>query len=186
MGPVSTLYAMPDAFAAGTTVKYTRAYADHPASGGWALTVYIAGAQVLSKAAAANGDSFDFTLTATETATLTTPGVYQWEEWATKDAEKFRVAGGTVQVTANLSTATPGSAQSMNEKLLAAIDAVIAGRITDDVLQYNIHGRGLTKMSPDELRTLRNKVAWDVARERNRGRATRRRTIAFTGTERES
>jgi hypothetical protein len=176
--------ALPPAFAAGTTVQYTRSYADYPANDGWTLTLYLAGAQILNKVATASGADFVITLAATDTDDLTTPGLYRWVERASKSGVVKDVASGTVEVTANLATATAGSLQTTEEKLLAAVDAVIAGKITDDVLQYTIAGRSLTLMSRLDLLELRRKLQWDVARQR--GKTGRTRRLAFTGTENES
>lgn len=183
---MSTLSALPCAFAAGETVKYRRSFAEYLATDGWTLTLYIRGAQVLTKAATADGAGFLVTLAATDTDDLTTPGVYRWAERVSKAAEVFEVAHGTVEVTPNMATATAGQLQTMEEKLLAAIDAVLAGKITDDIVAYTIGGRSITKLSREELMTERRKLQWDVARQRGKGKAGRTRRVSFTGAGNES
>jgi len=183
---VSTLNALPCAFAAGTTVQYTRSISEYRANDGWQLKLYLAGAQTLNVTASASGPDFIVTMTAAQTATLTTAGQYRWTERVTKGALAYDVATGTVEVTPNLATATPGSLQAMSEKLLAAVEAVLAGKITDDASQYVIAGRSITLMSRQELLALHNKLQWDVARLRGKGKATRTRRLSFTGSGNES
>src|SRR5258708_5758468 len=137
--------AIPDAFEAGTTVRYSRVFTNFPANAGWTLKLFLAGPVALTVSAAASGLGFILTLTAGQTATLTVAGMYRWSEHATDGTDIFPAAKGSVFVTPNLATAVAGDLQTMEEKLLAAIDAVIVGKITDDVLQYSVLGRGLTQ-----------------------------------------
>ena len=67
----SNLTALPDRFNAGTTVKYTRTLGDYPASQGWSLALYLAGAASFSVAGSPNANAFDVTITAAKTATVT-------------------------------------------------------------------------------------------------------------------
>ena len=182
---VSNLTALPESFAAGTTVKYTRTLTDFPAPT-WQLKLYLAGAAAVNVTAAASGSDHLVTLATTDTAQLAPAGMFRWSERATKSGETYEVGTGSVYVTANIAAAAPGDLASMNEKLLAAIDAVIAGKITDDALQYSVAGRGLTLMSRSELYALRQKVARDVAVARRGGKSGRVRRITFTGASNES
>ena len=58
------LSALPESFAAGTTVNYRKRFSDYPASAGWTLKLHLAGASVMAKTAAADGDDFVVTIAA--------------------------------------------------------------------------------------------------------------------------
>jgi hypothetical protein len=178
---VLNLTAMPDSFAAGTTLKYTRSLTDYAANAGWSFTLAFNGGGIaLAKAATASGTDFVLTMLPSETAVLVGPVTYRWDERVHNGVDVYVVGAGSVYVTPNVVLA--GDLQSMDEKLLAAIDAVLVGKITDDVLQYTVEGRGLTLMSRSELYDLRQKVARNVARARAMGKSGRRRRVTFTGT----
>lgn len=49
--------------------------------------------------------------------------------------------------------------------MLAAIEAVLEGRITSDIEQYSIAGRQITKIPITELLVLRDRYKAEVARE---------------------
>jgi hypothetical protein len=66
----TTLTALPDRFNAGTTVKYTRTHGDYPASQGWSLSLYLNGAASLTILGSPNGNAFNVTVPAAQTATV--------------------------------------------------------------------------------------------------------------------
>lgn len=180
MEGVATLTALPDTFPAGTTVKYTRSLSDYPATSGWTLKLLLAGAGTHAEDAVANGDAFDVTLTAAETAALP-PGDYRWVERVEKGGEVYDVATGVVTVTPNLATATPGSLQSWEEKELAAVEAAIAAILAGGIAAYQIAGRAVTKVDLPTLQKLRASLRTEIARQR--GQAPGRQwKFTFTGT----
>jgi hypothetical protein len=67
---LATLSALPDRFNAGTTVKYSRTFADYPASDGWTLALHISGGAYFSIAATVSGTTFAVTIPASKTATV--------------------------------------------------------------------------------------------------------------------
>ncbi len=170
------LTALPERITQGTAVDYRRTLSEFPASAGWSMTLYIAGAAVLSEAATVDGDSFLIALANAETATLT-PGVYQWEERVTKAGKTYVADSGVVEVLANIATATAGSLQSFNSKMLAAVEGAIGIRlgigsaIPQDVIeQYEVGSRSITKMSLRELYDLRSRLRLAVRNEANPGK----------------
>ena len=183
---MATSTALPESFAAGTTVKYTRTLTDYPANGGWTLTLYLAGATVLSVAATPSGADHAVTLTPAQTATLATAGVYRWTERVNNATEKYDVASGTVYVTQNIATAAAGDLQTFEEKALAIVEAALLANVGSDIVTYQIHGRAVTRETRLEALAYRNKLRWDVARQRNKGKAGRTRRVSFTGAENES
>lgn len=184
---MSDLTELPESLAAGTTVKYTRSLPDYPASAGWTLTLALAGAGVLSVNAAPSGDNHAMTLTAEQTAGLPA-GTYRWAEQVEKSGEVYRVASGRVIVEPNLQAALAGEQQSGNEKLLAAVEAMIAkrmgtseGALPKDIESYAIDGIAVTKVPLEQLLKLRTVLSYAVARERRGGGFGRQHRITFTG-----
>jgi hypothetical protein len=176
---VLKLTAMPDTFAAGTTLKYTRSLQDYPANGGWTLTLALSGAIGLTKDADPSGPDFVITLIPAVSATLAASGLYRWEERVHNGVDVYSVGSGSVFVTPNVALVT--DLRSMDERLLEAIDAVLVGKVVDDVIQYTIESRGLTRMDPERLWALRQKVARNVTRARAMGKPGRRRLVRFSG-----
>lgn len=166
---MSTLYALPEAFAAGTTVKYSRSFTGYPASAGWTAKLHLAGVTVLTIEAATDGDSFAFTLAATATKDLL-PGNHQWREIVEKDGEKFIAASGVVRVEPDVEAATAGSLASWEETSLAVVEAALGGRLTSDMESYQIAGRAIVKIPVNELMKLRNQLRAAVRAQARPGR----------------
>lgn len=131
---------MPDSFDAGTTVKYTKSFADYTAAGGWTMKIHVAG---LHLDATANGSAWDFELTAAQTAGIA-PGTYTWDEIATKSGVIERADQGTVVIELNPTTATAAQSRDPKEAELVAYttcrDALISGKVAS----YQIGGRAVT------------------------------------------
>lgn len=143
---MGTLAALPPTFAAGTTVRYRRSYAEYPASAGWALTLWLNGVTSVAHVdAVADGDDFVLELTATATAALES-GPYKWVELVTKDGETHDPARGNVAVTVNFATAAAGATLSWARRELAIIRNIKAGRMDADVQAYAIDGRSWQKI----------------------------------------
>lgn len=178
---MQTLTAMPDTLTAGTTVSYTRAVPDYPATDGWTLTLYLAGKSVLNVAATPSGSDYAVALTAAQTAGLAA-GVYTWVERVTKGAEKHDVGRGVVAVLDDPSTATAGSQQSWEEKTLEVVEAALSGQMTSAIASYQIGNRAVAKIPARELWQIRNALKAAVAQQRNPGRFGRPILARFTGT----
>jgi len=145
------LLALPDSFAAATTVSYRKAFADYPASGGWTLTTYFAGASVFKADAVADVDDFVVTITpALTSGGKVTPGHYTWVERVSKSGEAYDVASGVVTILPDLAAATEGSEQSWLESSVTALKAHIAGRLPTGMESYQIGGRMVAKIPVKE------------------------------------
>lgn len=172
---------MPTSFAAGETLSYTKLLSDYPASAGWALTVYLAGKKPIHAHATASGDSFVVVFSATDTTALL-PGLYYWTERVDKAGEVHDAATGTVDVKPNLATATDGSIQSINEKLLDLIDARLAGRLLSDVERYSVAGRTVERIPAEKLLAERTRISNLLEMEKNPTRISRSILFSFPGT----
>jgi hypothetical protein len=173
--------ALPESFAAGTTVKYRRRFSDHPAGAGWTLTLYLAGASVLAKTGAADGDDFVLTIAAEDTAGAFTPGHYKWVERVSKDGEIYEVASGMVTVLPNLAEATEGSEQAWVERAVAALKAHIEGRLPAGMESYQIAGRAVSKIPVKEAVALLATFESRLARLKTPDFVTRPVLVSFTG-----
>lgn len=174
----TTANALPESFAAGTTVSYRRSLPDFPADDGWALALYLAGAGTLNVAGAPNGADFDVTLAAAATAPLP-PGAYTWIERVSKAGEVYDVARGAVTVLADVATAAPGALQSWEERTLTVVQAAIDGQLTSGMASYQIGNRAVSKIPMKDLLQLRVQLKAAIDRKA-RGGASRRRLVTFT------
>jgi len=174
--------AMPDLFAAGTTVKLERSHRAFPASAGFTLKLLVQGPSQLVKSFSASGDKFTITLTAVETAALAA-GRYRWEEEVTETAtgDVATAAWGYVQVTPDLEAAAAGSLQSEAEKTLSVLKAKRDGRLASDLESYQIDGMSVAKIPFEDLDQLIRRYEQAVARERNGGKLGRIHYAAFRG-----
>ena len=176
------LSALPESFAAGTTVKYRRRFSDYPAGGGWTLRLHLAGASVLAKTAAADGDDFVLTIAAEDTAGAFAPGLYKWVERVSNvGGEVYEVASGTVTVLPNLAEATEGSEQEWVERAITALKAHIEGRLPAGMESYQIAGRAVSKIPVKEAVALLATFESRLARLRNPDFVTRPVLVSFTG-----
>jgi len=173
------LTALPASFAAGTTVSYSKTFADYPASI-WSMTLYLAGKKILEVAAVADGDAFDLTIAASLTERDFDPGVYKWEERVTNGSEVYRVAYGRVKIEPNLEQATEGSEQDWLEPAIAALTLHIAGRLPRGMESYSIAGRAVSRIPIKEAMSLRASLKSELARSLAPGKITRPVLVTFT------
>lgn len=172
---------LPESLPAGTTVIYRRSLSDYPAGDGWTFTLYLAGANVLSKTAAPDGDDFVVTIAAADTATALAPGLYRWVERVSNVAgEVYEVAAGVVTVEPNLATATAGSQQEWVERAIVVLRAHIEGRLTAGMESYQIAGRAVSKIPAREAVALLSTFEARLARLKNADFVTRPVLTSFT------
>jgi hypothetical protein len=176
---MNELSALPDCFAAGTTVSYRRSLSEYPATAGWELRLYLAGVSVLSELAAADGADHVVTLTAAETAPLGA-GTYTWEERVSQGSEVHTVASGTVVVEPDIATATAGDLQSWEEKTLVIVEAALSDTLATADESYQIHGRAVSKYDKRELLKIRDSLLVRIQR-RKRGGKLQTILYRFTG-----
>ena len=172
----------PDRVVAGDTWKWTRALAEYPPSEGWALSYSIRGLSVLLDAdvtVTPGVADYSVVVAANKTAPLL-PGTYRWAAFVTKAGERYTADEGVLVVERNLSTAAASDALSHAEKMLPIIEAVLAGRATADIENYQINGKLVTKIPIAELKKLRKQYRSEVWRQRNGGRLGPQHVTTFT------
>lgn len=137
---------------AGDTLSWTRVQPDYPASAGWVLTYYFGLNTTLKTVAAttnADGQSFDVALD----LTAWDPGLWRWSARMVSATQKVTIDSGALTVAPDPSTAY--DRRSHAEKCLAAIEAVIEGRMGDPIVQYEIDGVKAIKLPHAQLMELR-------------------------------
>jgi hypothetical protein len=102
-----------------------------------------------------------------------TPGIYQWNLYATRtsDSERLRLDSGSWEVVSNIRIDTSTDVQSEARKVLTAIQAVIRGRASQDQMSYSIAGRSLARMPIEDLLKFKNEYMAEWIKETRLERA---------------
>ena len=101
------------------------------------------------------------------TATLECPpGRYTWEAVAISVALGVHTLVGTGIVTVLPDPASAYDPRTPAEMALAAIDAVLAGRLSDPLAEYEIDGVQAKRIPPQDLLTIRDRLRREVRRQR--------------------
>lgn len=157
---------------AGDTVEWTKSLGDYPPSEGWTLKYSFRGQSSLDVTASVVASQYSVAITPAQSVTLE-PGAYTLagyvEGSGTYAGKQYEVYRRALIVEPSVEDAMPTELQTQAEKNLAAIEAVLAGRITSDIESYQVAGRQVTKIPVAELLKLRNVFAAQVRRERNPG-----------------
>lgn len=157
--------AVPASVNAGDTIQWTRSISDYPASSGWALSyVLINAAGKISISGSASGADFAVTVAAA-TSALWTPGTYDWREQVSKAGEVFTTGSGRITVAPSFATNATLDSRSAARRALEAIEAVLEGRASSAVAEYEIAGRRVKHIPVSELLVLRDRYAGMVAKE---------------------
>jgi hypothetical protein len=153
----------------GETVKWRRSFLEYDPADGWVLKYYFRGSGTgIDVTASANGSEFVSEITAVQSAAFS-EGIYYWQAEASKGGEKYIVDSGQTRVKRSLSAVPVNEVvdnRSENEKILAAIDALMAKKATLDQKRYQIGNRALERYSIEELIKMREHYARLVAQER--------------------
>lgn len=163
----------PTSLIAGDSTAWTRSIADYLATDGWALSYVLLahGKSPISITSTADGSAHAVSLDATTTAAFA-PGVYHWTSMVTKGAERKTISAGTLEVKPNPATLDAAhDPRTHAEKCLAAIEAVLEGRMSDSIVEYQIGNRMAKKLPHSELIRLRSYYAAEVRRQRGGPRA---------------
>lgn len=155
----------PNLIYAGDTLKFTKSLSDYPATI-WTLKYFFlkSGVQI-TFTASASGNNYIIEIAASTTAAWKV-GTYNWIAYVSTLTERHQVGTGTVEIKPNLEALTTGyDARSHVKKVLDAIEALLEGRATADVMSYAIAGISISKMTPEELIKWRDIYKADYLRE---------------------
>jgi hypothetical protein len=136
-------------------------FTDFPASAGWVLTYFFAATAETPARVTATPDEDAFLVTWTVGLK---PGKYRWTAQVSKGDEKHTLDGGLLTVIPDPSQAY--DRRSTSELALAAIEAVLAGRVSDPLAEYEIDGVKAKKIPPRDLLALRDRFRTEVRLQR--------------------
>lgn len=164
---VQTFSTVPPSFDAGSTIIINTTFSDYP-SPTWAATLWLSrgsGIETPTSYAGTTGSngSFDFTLTATQTALLS-PDQYRWIIKVTDgtQVEVPALGQGVTNVLPNFATAqTPTTAQL----LLVAINVSIAELLANPLSSTNFNGQSFVYKDLTMLMAKRVQIQAEVLRE---------------------
>lgn len=166
----------------GESLEWTKSLEDYPASG-WELNYYFRGAgKGFNAVAVAEDDDYRVAVERAVTAEMSA-GLYAWEAWVSDGASEFMIASGETKVLQNLKTTAVTATfdnRSQAKKILDAIDALILGRVPEDVHQYAIGNRQLQHIPVEQLIPLRETYAKLYAAELRRARVRQGKTLFQT------
>lgn len=180
---MSDLTRIPGRFSAGSTMSYLRELADYSASAGWSLTLYLSGGvtspQTVTVDATAEGSGHRVTLTAEKSAALE-GGSYRYRERVTDGTVVVDVGDGVVTVDPDPASADAALFLSIEERVLAAIEARIAGRFTKDQESLQVDNLAIARIPIDKLEKLRLHYQGLVDAQRNPGCFGPRTQVTFS------
>lgn len=136
-------------------------------SGGWTLAYSFRGPTSLDLIAVSNGSGWKTTLSTVSSAALQT-GVYYWQSYATKGAERVNLSSGQLNVKQDLSQAitTPYDGRTQSQKDLEAVQAAMRAIVSGGaVAEYTIGTRSVRKMAMADLLNLESVLKARVYRE---------------------
>jgi hypothetical protein len=159
----------PSVIVAGDTLAWTKTLADYSAADGWVLSYVLTLASVapsnIAITATASGSDHAISVTAATTAAYVA-GTYHWASYVTKAAERYTLESGTVVISPNPASVSPSDPRTHAEKCLAAIEAVIEGRMSDPIVEYQIGNRMAKKIPHADLMKLRTLYKTEVRVQR--------------------
>lgn len=169
---------IPSSVVSGLKTEWTKRLSDYSPDL-WSLSYHLRGSQALDVTATDNGDgSFLVSLvaeTSGDTPEPLTPGQFFFQAYVTNIADstlKYLVDQGRVNVAVNLSSVALETydGRSQAELMVAAIDALMAGKATRDQMGYTIGQRTLTRIPIDQLLEFRKHYVGIVESEQVKAR----------------
>jgi len=160
---------IPHKIGRGDTIKIEDiSYSDYPSNDGWSLYFQLCGVTTDVQATAVADASFDLLIPASVTADYTL-GDSNYALYVSKGSplEVYTVEAGVLDVCDRVSTE-----MSHARRALAALEAVLEKRASNDQLSYSIGNRSISKMSGDELLKWKNHYKRQVQVEDGTARKT--------------
>lgn len=151
----------PTEIRAGDTITWQRSFDQFPGSEGYTLSYMFVGQKSgypISGSMVVDGtNNFVVTVPAATTAAWV-PGSYRWQAFIHDQAgNRYTVGEGIAEVLPNLELATAGmDDREPDEIILSNIVAMLQGKATADVQEYEIAGRRLNRYRWEELMTMRS------------------------------
>ena len=149
----TTLSAMPSAVYAGDTLLLLLGFGDYPADESWTLTFDFRkkDGSLITFSSTASGASHAITVAKDDTG-VWIPGTYAGVAYVDDGSQRFTVWRGQLEVLPNLAIEDANyDARSHAQKCLDAINLVLEGKASRDVLNTTIAGQSVGRMSFREL-----------------------------------
>ncbi|MGN6657562.1 MAG: hypothetical protein ACTHKN_01095 [Achromobacter mucicolens] len=174
--------ALPASVTAGLTFQAVLSLPDYPAPD-WSVSAILRGPQSIDLDATPQGTDHVLNVAAA-TTTGWAAGVYWYSLRATNGSQVLEAESGRIEILADLA-AVSGTfdGRTEAERALAAIDAVLSKRATQDQQRYTINNRELWRTPIADLIKLRAFYAARVRRERRKGCSPFGRAIPVRFTE---
>jgi len=147
--------AFPYELTAGCSLHWEVSFTEYLPTDGWTLCylIRVSNDRIIKLNSTSADDKYTFTLAADALAGIE-PSVVRWQCQAIKGDEKYLVASGKVRLHPDLSDPNVDP-RSYPEKMLEAINAVLAGKLDNPVVETEYNGRRLKYMTSNELLRLR-------------------------------
>ena len=140
---------------AGDTISFIRYLSNYLASAGWQLEYNLrGGAQAIQFLSTASGDSHSVIVAATVTETWL-PGAYLMEGFAVNagTGERERIYLNNLTITPDLSTAGGDEVVTTHaQRMIALIEGVQEEKFTHDILNSDVEGTRIMRLTPPQLR----------------------------------
>lgn len=162
---------MQDKIPLGDTLNFATTVPGYPASEGWTLKYRLvpraSGSAILLTAAVDEDDPDGYRVQETAATTAAwAAGVYSWASWVELSGQVYSLGSGSCTLTPDPRTAAAGWDNRSDAAIaLANVQAVIAGRASSAVLEYEIAGRRLKYIPISDLVALESRLKADVAAE---------------------
>lgn len=143
----------PTQIRAGDTKTWTESGGDYKASDGWTLKYALrSSVGSIDITSTASGDDHLVALTAAVTTNYTA-GIYQYQAYVENadSSARHTLYTGSIEILANLVTAGAIDTRSHIRKVFEAIKALLEGRSSKEYDSYQIAGRNITLLKPEEL-----------------------------------
>lgn len=171
----------PTQIVGGDSVSWTRSLSSYPPTDGWTLHYRLVGGGIdatISDAGALGYYALAFATTDTDGAVATaTARLIGWVSNA--GGEIHTVFDGLVTVLPNLRTASPEDLTSHVDRVIAACEAAIEGRLTTDVARYGREGTFVDKLPIEQVRQTLGMYKAKRWRAENAGKLMPTHAIAF-------
>lgn len=144
----------PNLLVTGTTWQWNPSFADFPAADGWVVTYRLVGPTTKEFTAANDGISFAVSVAYGETNLP--PGTYTLSGYATLGAVRHPLGSRPVTVVEGGAASQQGAARRVwCEQMLEIVEAVLIGKASADMQEYQIAGKSVKSYSLAELTLLR-------------------------------
>ncbi len=170
----------PTSLRAGETLTFSRSLPDYSAASGWSITYYFTGVNGQFSFTSANSGGAHLVTVAASATALYLAGDYYGSGIVSDGTTKVEVYSGKLTVKPDLSTAAPGQdLRSQNRRILDNVNAALEGKATHDILNSDVEGTKIERLTPEQLLKLRDRYAQLVAAEEaaEQGRPTRKNIL---------